>query len=1081
MPRRDGGSTHTLEILLVITIMFASVATVVPYMNGDAGASSLSRIDRLLTTKARDTLYAWDDIPMESDSSCAPSTRLEKLVFDGIKGDHAYWDQLVRSRFDAGFDVDLVLDNHDAILPLHGSGRVVGSTADIDWPRSDTYVMPIPGVNTVSGLERLRIDAPAIHYGKLARPAGEAVRYQIDYDDDVLISKRVTWGLTAMHRGDPESVVRRAGASVRLTGELGGELMVSIPAPDPSSPPAVTLRVPVAPSAAGELIPVGTIVNVSFPAGWHSGTWAPMSMGDWEDISPLHTKGDPLSMLARAKTDSSPVELALDVYAPTDAAAPFDVVTARVERGGFAESNMIVTYPVAQIDRGLPRLLVPTTPYGVRAGSTHLFGAAFSNGGGPLEISRFEISIPGGYDSVHNGGAGAPLFAGIETQGYPTSGWRLVDGKRVVWEASPDAVPPVAPIQVGASEATAFWVRLRMDPDAAKGTSIEPAGSEGPRVRLAFDNEFTTTGRSWSNSPGIASFLVPPESALDAGRTGDGYPWRASAVNAPVIDARSTDARASVRGEAAYEVGVGGADAVSMEAALANASLEVTTRRVPAGSLMTVRGDLTSLFALLSQSGITSTLTLELYSPPTLGCFPTASWSLETESMPAPAIRAGLLWGNGVTLPRALVATDEKVVHLLDETGAPTWTAGVDGTPVGLTLMPRGVGDTSVLASLESGKLVSLDGATGRVEWSATIGDGPTIARFDVASDRIYAAAGKSVARVTPEGDVEHQAELDGTMLDLILTTKGILVRTDARFTILDPGSFATLETLALPIKGLTWNEGRIVVVGLEDIRSFASDGSASVGAPVPLPERVLRATRGELTGDAVEDILAVLEDRSIVAIDGSTGAIAWLDSVSLHSTATGIFPLRTVGDSEGLIPAVDSCRPQEKPADYATAYTCGSGDDLASEVASLAAGRAWGVAGLKSGAFGAVAHRAALDERDRSLQGEHATALDLGPSLAGSTATLVGTNLGRVYLEDGAGEVEWSSTPSERAGEFSFHMVVPEGGFYGSHLLVARVRWGEGQEASLVDWFDVVAKDGREPERVGYRVALSIDERGGD
>ena len=89
-----------------------------------------------------------------------------------------------------------------------------------------------------------------------------------------------------------------------------------------------------------------------------------------------------------------------------------------------------------------------------------------------------------------------------------------------------------------------------------------------------------------------------------------------------------------------------------------------------------------------------------------------------------------------------------------------------------------------------------------------------------------------------------------------------------------------------------------------------------------------------------------------------------------------------------------------------------------------------------------------------------------------------LGSADGGIHIRDSAHRVDLlRSSPSTRVGHFSLVAHVPEGGFFGTHLLVARVIWSD-QEARLVDWFEAVSKSGEPVLRPSYRVALTMAER---
>ena len=120
----DAGSTHVIEVTVVCCVMMVAIVGLPDLFQS---RSSHSIIDQMHTTKAHDSLHIWRDMPM-SGTSCAVASKLDQLVFQGIRGDHRQWKEIVDAKF----------------------GPV--------WSQDANFFMPTSPIDGVSGNERLRTD-----------------------------------------------------------------------------------------------------------------------------------------------------------------------------------------------------------------------------------------------------------------------------------------------------------------------------------------------------------------------------------------------------------------------------------------------------------------------------------------------------------------------------------------------------------------------------------------------------------------------------------------------------------------------------------------------------------------------------------------------------------------------------------------------------------------------------------------------------------------------------------------------------------------------------------------------------------
>jgi len=1072
-------STHTLEVFVMLTIMFVAVSSITSMPRDDVLATI---IDKQLTVRARDTLSAWREIG--GTGGCATANMLDSMVLQGIRGDHTYWRQAIHNRYGDGYDVDLTLDNYESVYPLHGSGSVVGSTGVVDWHRDDTYVMSLPGRSSASGTEPGIWSAASLHGSSIVRTEGEAVRLRAEYSDVYAHSGRTMWGLTASASGASgertASVLWRPKGAPSLVLDLTQDHILPEPAKG-----RVTFTLQIAPTIAA-----GHILEISMPSDWSQIVWHHAASELWEQTADPRTVGETRTITLRARQDMATSEINFDAHAPTEPARPFDVITARLSHGSLAESNLIVTYPVPSTERSLPRVLAPTTPYGMRAGSEAVFGAALANGGHEIRVSSFSIEIPGGYDLAMHQGDGAPLFASVlqgPGKSKPPSGWSVsADGKRVWWQAA----EPRDVVVVEDLKATDFWATVVIS-DAP--TSIQPVHYDGPNVTLRFDNGYEATGRGWGKAPGIATLHVPPASRGDhdaLGPTADGYPW--SHADAALGGSRSVEAIARgpmswLRGSGSYQLSPDGGEFVNLDNAFANASFEARTRKVPVGTLMRADGDLTSLVSKLTELGFESTLRLDLYSPPSLGCEPTASWEISSAHLPASGIKHTLLWDAGLPTPSVFAATTDGYVYRIDAAGSPTWAYRAGGKAASLEKMDRGLAGRSLLVMGEDRVVTALRAADGRSLWDAAlppvrpgeVTEAPR-ALYDPFRDVVVAYSGKLVQTLSPaSGAPIAMQEMRDEVVDAVASANGIVVRMRGGYALLG-ADLATSYEETVDTRGIAASATALLLARKDVVEAYDPSTRALL-ASTELPRDILRTTRGEATGDTVEDLVVVLDDHDIHVFDGATGAFAWSASPSLtlaSAVPTVVWP---PADDIGL-PGGSSCDVLGGARRYGVPSPCNG--DATGELRALAAGGRSVVMGkwIGAAAVASTSESAAVSDWEHVRHDGAPSALSVGPWLTHTRAVAYGTANGNVVLYGDDGTVLWESRPSDRAGKFSFYLVVPEGGFYGSHLLVARLQWdqaGTPQEARLIDWFEVVAADGSPVPRPAYRIALSVAPRG--
>lgn len=1074
MRRGDAGTQHVLEVTVVLCLMFGTMSVLSVTTNRDAADA---RLETLLQNRLRDSFFGWIDSPDTNTDFCQGENLLERMAQEGLQGDSSTWNAKTFS-YRPAHDVDLVLENSAGHIPLQGSGRVIGTSVSQHWDVLQTYLLPVMSVNAGSGLEATTMMTPLVSWGHLSRLEGEAIRYSIDLDGALTVSTKQIWSPSALLPYDEANRVATQVAWVGLEGEPDfvdtiGTAQTRSEAPDP-----VTLVLKIAPS--GAPIPEGTTVTVIFPVGWRTAEWYTPTMSPWIDTSPPMAADSPIQLRAQmGPSGGESQELTIEATAPSDPIQQFDTITAQLSNGSLSESSIVLRYGAIEPERNLPLTLYPTTPYPVALGQQAYFGLAIANGGAEaVNVTQVDIEIPGGYDFAHNNGEGAPLFAAVEAVS-PSEGWSFDSPKLLRWSSE-------AGIEVPAFSAEQFVVKATITSDPAVETAIEPAGSDGPNITLAFGNDYITSGTSWGKSPGIVTIRVPPASKAEdtvGGNTSDGYPW----PTVPAVGgedrsfiAYGNDTMAHLRTVGEYTVSASSSDLVNLETAIANATFEVQQRKVPVGTTMWVEGDFESLVTSLQQLGVASSLTLDLYAPPSLGCAPTASWDVEVSDLPGSGVSAVLVRDIG-GVPAALVGSEDGYLYRVGLTGAPVWGTQLAGMPTALATIQTSGGDDYILAGTSGGKLQWLnaeDGSLVHTE-SVVVGAGTTgiapVAEVVTDGTQVFAAAGTDLVRFGELGgevaghefltDIVDIAAADGEYY--VLTVSELFRATS----MLAPTSLAQPPLPTMGGVGLAVSDDLVLVAWDGGVEARDRVTNAQV-AWRPSEHTITLAAEGSATDDSIVDLVYARSDSSLWAMSGADGSLAWWETNIAWNQFGGI---------EGLLPPeaddqVD-CVPLREPASYITPVVCGGSTD--DGPLALTAGGGAGVVALPDGAGSRLLGRDDGGVSDWDDYGGRVDVLASGTWL-GAPAYIAGDSAGTVRIYPTVGEpVEMQA--SERVGRFSVPIHVPLGGFFGSNLVVATLSWEVGStpmEAKLVDWFEVVAPDGSVVDNPIYTLGLTASQR---
>lgn len=773
---------------------------------------------------------------------------------------------------------------------------------------------------------------------------------------------------------------------------------------------------------------------------------------------------------------------------PTSSPSRFHPIHARLSNGSLAESTFVFVNPSA-VERDLPRSLYLTTPYPIRPGSEALFGAVLANGGEAINVTSLDLEIPGGYDLLHHNGTGVPLFTKDFNVSDPLGGnWTRVDDRHVRWQGS-------RPID--ALDASYWSVSIPVTDNPAHFTAREGPRSAGPSSTLEFENGFRSVSTRWGSVPGVVQHRVPP--ASENGAAIDGYPWHLGELLPGAVhpfEAAVTSPRAHLENASSYRVAAQSSNLQHLQSSVANSSFAVHSRLVPIGTYARVDGNLESLLTTVSQTGATDmALTLDMYAPISGGCAPTTSATIAVSGLPANPVATSLVWDGGAGTPSVFAVTEDRVVHRVGATGLPLWSAKLDAMPLRLAPGRLVDGTAVLLVGDDKGRVHRLDPNTGGLAWSTTLALG---AGAGTNADRIVALSGDAntgvVLAATAGGALALLEPGDGAALASRLTLGESYVA----------AAYGPGETvLALSATGLQRFGPGLVP---REHSAFAGDSlGLAVGAShalvstrfealvfdvgtLEVQRRILYsadaslATAGDATGDGVDDLLVALSSSELLLFDGATGNLRWsYDAGDLDHRVEISFvpPPAVVGRSLDI---VSLC--SDAPLTYQSDARC---------VPSYASRRPLGLAAGSGYATALVELRGLPYLVTLAPSGTEALVKQLSPlrtythvaqgGWAAGVAISTGDVEGLLSVYSTHGALLASSTPSDRVGSFSYYMPIPEGGFFGTHLVVATLRWtdpsGVAQEARLFDWFEVVGPDGRPVLHPVYRVVLVVQDRG--
>lgn len=1071
----DVGSTYVLEATIVAVLMVSSIAFVAT-VETDPG---LNQSAHLLEARAKNFLAVLNAFPMSSE--CDGHTLLERLIIEGVNGQNQAWEKQVSKRLPPGTEAELFLDNGRALYPLQSSRGFKGTTAAVQIQPDFTFVSAITEVEVADGQTRWISDSFAVHQAQSVRTKGEALKYTISLGSKPGHTATSGWAVTAL-----DGNILRESNLLNLSWMDFGSQPILTQSLRPSDLSPVSAGKTFSLMIAGSRMSEGVELHVSIPSDWE---FLAAEGSAWQ-IKSKNSRGLHFTATSAAAYSNS---LDVRLRPPSNPIHPFDVLHARLGNGSLGESSLVVTYPTS-VERSLPRAVYPTVPYPLRPGSRALFGVAFANGGEKTVVTQVDVEIPGGYDVWRNEGRGAELFAEADVlrPSDQDGAWSWVDARHLRWEGER---------VVEALGASSWALGVLVTDDVGEATSVEPARSDGPEGRLRFGNGFEHRSTRWGPVPGVVRHDVPPASGPDAS---DGYPWAtadagAVASGGPVtehaVEVRSVAASLAGRGD--YEVSPAAGDLLRLRSSLANSSFVVRERMVPVGGVLQSDADFESVVNELGKMGVADTsLTMELYAPPSRGCEPTAAWSRDSRSLPLARVRDVALWDPlGVGQSDLFLVAEDGQAYRVNAAGSPLWSVPLGAKGVRLLAAEYGPADRRLFAASEDGAVHRLDPATGAVVWSAQAAQGwgtldgvsalaaqPSLDRVLVGTSlgAVVALDAATGARVpvpredaasaspaaAPEGDgavlrvevaqadgarsagsATSAASAGGTVPEAVFVAHGRVVRVLAAsdLSVLAErrveGGGDVVGFAVAPGRVLVATPGRTLVLALPDL-SPQGDGVAH-------PSGAVLAEAGDATGDGVQDLVVALKDRGLVAVSGASGGVAWS---RVEDPWVDLMP------REVPFGALDPWRATRK------GHVC---EKVAATYQSASVACAWSSRRdqseplmLRVGAERTYYARLdrgnpMLDALDQSGQRvaqkvleQVPEAMAAGPWALEEAVAVAGTE-GTVDVYRGEGS-EWrrpalSVRPTDFVGRFTFFTPVPGGGFFGTHLLVATLSWTEG------------------------------------
>lgn len=1077
--------TFVLEAVMASIIMMTGAAFVTTY---NAPVIAQNVVAQKLDIHAQDFL---DVMQAQTIRDSCGQTVLEQMLVDGIGSNHSLWDKKKDAWFGDGVLSSLSLRNGRGATLLHGERGVAGSgrSATI-MPEFDGALTLTTSPTDATTPSTLTLEALAVRTGELMRLRGEAIETTIQLSDLAGTQTIRASGVTGLLSNNSADLTRNGVETIAWHHQGNAKLTYLLGSQELNSSVTFDLVLRALPGGGGVgVIPVGTILRVDLPPGWSSTAFIPegwVSDGPQDDLSRVQMR------LGTVQPDYQVLKIRAD--APTSVDRPFDVLHARLSNGSFGESSLVIQYP-GEFATELPRLAYATVPYPLRAGSKAFFGVAIANGGSNATVTNVTFAVPGGYDVWTHKGRGAHLF---DRELLPTNThspddvgvWKIWD-KNVSWSGK---------VELNAFSAEWWGADFPITQDAVnESTSVHPAWGTGPVASFSFQNGVVMNSSRWGQNPGVLELRVPPQTEEQTGYPTDGndsFGVRVLGANAR-LDARGNWSTTTL------------GSLTSLQSAVANASFRVSERAVPLGTASFAVADMRSLVSTLAAAGIQdSTVAVDLFTPPSIGCKPTLSWSSPSSGMPREGIVALEFWDPlGGALPDLFMIGDSGTVARLDSLSkAPLWQVQLRSRLTALEFSRADPLEPALLVGDAGGLVHRLRAEDGAEVWRACVSPGcevgwPVVSvssrddsgRFAASSSHGYV----SVFEVSDGSRVWSRKTTDDLLAPGFANFSSLYLRDDSTVLALENPIAAGLPRLVLVEPGagsfvavVPASRGFAVAGDLfysgsgSTLRQFSSQTLLASGVEHTFDQAISLVAAGDLDGDGVGDGVVAFDDMTVSVLT-ATGSVVPLEP-NLAQTSENMWErtefwapapcFRADGPAELVFDALPPCP---------SAFAFGSMPKaLGSGALSLTVAEQ-GVAYTYLLNVPTLCWLTVSSSACRGLPvGGAPDAVAVGPwgSFLPPSSVMVGYSNGLLEAREKAtGNVVDSQTLTDFVGTFSVWYDLPSGSFFGSHILVARLQWldgaGQPQEVQLVDWFEAVDEHGEPVLNAAYRVSLLLND----
>ncbi|MHB8604993.1 MAG: hypothetical protein ACYDCK_07015 [Thermoplasmatota archaeon] len=997
--------------------------------------------------------------------------------------------------------------------------------------------LTLPQLSVADGITDEDTLTAHIYHSKLDAPRGDWLKSQVTLQE--VLPSGVPGG--GIHAYPGESIISVTGWGVSLdayftkTGESASPQM-KFDGPGVRNPPVLLDLHTCARSGGSDLRasdfpgPTRPTLDFDLPDGWAWGTTPIKHAPDTPDVFSVASFGkraDTGHLFAHLvlKPDAvltagecNVMEFSVKYEGTPAVPIRLSAVTLHYGSGLLGDVHALIVDTGAP-DATLPRIVTVQAPYMMRAGTTATIGVLLVNGGASANVTKVDVTIPGGYDPLMNAGAGVPLFNGPVTGLQPAVGsWRLIDPRRVEWSFPSCAQ---ACLQVASDQAQEFMFTFTVNESAA--TARTNASDMAWRSNVsypatgyhsdAFLDPFSPAiERSSANASSLTNLHGYPSTLRDGTPSGN-----------LVAETRSNGTTHAAPTATTFGLGpTGFTSLASFRAALYNSSFNASQHIVKLGGTTTVTLDARSLATVLSQDGVTHFwANFSAYPPPSMGRYPAAFASFDMNTAPPPTISHALAFdptgGSNPNVYAAVPGTD-TLYALANADGQNAWKHAFGDTiaalaayqhlTTGLVLVAHGgsaLGDAFELDALDAND-------AGQLKWTqsgASMTGLPVALLVDASGDLAYlvttdAKGGDKLWILTAStGTLQKTVDLGSRGDSLVaglgainpppFIQNGIAIGdvTRGNITVMDStGKTKSAFTPPTPLLGLL----AVAPAG------YASDGQilAAWTSGAGLLKKNARSltdnvweTSGTFVTAAIGHVSTTTGSPDVVTIDANNQVADYTGT-----TGTQVFTyLVTPTNPPKDVP--DACPFGNAVLDH---VFCDQTPLLKPPPATIAIGENtlgnWVTAGIvdAKGDWALMLVSSASGYPSQYVYDTPAALMNtLAPVSQGSISAqlAIGTTDGHVLLETASALTSpaterWNVEPQTFSGLVQLAYTTPLNGFIGTTLLLGQIAWQQpvkdaasvSETASLVDWVNVVGANGQFPDDPAYTCSLSTWQR---